>query len=110
MRGLKCRCGFATTANRVRCPRCGKHMKVAYWPNQAHVIAYIRLGLTPEGHEFPMDLLMLEVTDGPKFVCWTDTKLSEGEEVTFVQIENTYICSIKHPIDSVADKDSEVRK
>lgn len=85
-------------------------MKVAYWPNQAHVIAYIRLGLTPEGHEFPMDLLMLEVTDGPKFVCWTDTKLSEGEEVTFVQIENTYICSIKHPIDSVADKDSEVRK
>jgi len=77
-------------------------MKVAYWPNQANVIVYIKLGVVPEGQEFPMDLLMLEVKNGPKFVCWTDAPMSEGEEVTFVQIENTYICSSKQGIDNLS--------
>jgi uncharacterized OB-fold protein len=93
MKGLKCRCGFATTANRIRCPRCGKQMRVTEWPNVAKVLAFVKLGVIPDGHELPMDLLMLQVEDGPKLVCWTDTKMSEGEEVNFTQVDRTYICS-----------------
>lgn len=68
-------------------------MRIAYWPNQGRVLAFIKLDIIPTGQEFPMDLLMLEVEDGPKFICWTDTPFSKGDEVTFVQLGNTYICS-----------------
>ena len=103
MRGLKCRCGFATTADRMRCPRCGKHMRTAYWPNRGRVLAFIKLDVIPSGQEFPMDLLMLEVKDGPKFICWTDTPFSTGDEVTFVQLGNSYICSPTHEFQHMTD-------
>lgn len=102
MNGVKCRCGFATTARRLRCPRCGKHMKVTYWPNQGRVLAFIKLDIIPTGQEFPMDLLMLEVEDGPKFICWTDTPFSIGERVTFVQLGSSFICSPSKDFDEIA--------
>ncbi len=95
MRGYKCKCGFATIADRPRCPRCGKRMRLTYWPNKAKVLAYVRLGVFPKGQEFPMDLLMVEVEEGPKLACWTDLQFARGDEVTFVQLENDYICSPK---------------
>ena len=101
MRGYKCKCGFATIAERLRCPRCGKHMKLTYWPNKARVLAYIRLGVLPKGQEFPMDLLMVEVDSGPKLACWTDLQFSRGDEVTFVQLEGNYICSPKCDVEKI---------
>ena len=101
MKGLKCKCGFATTAIRLRCPRCEKHMRVAYWPNQGRVLAFIKLDIIPDGQEFPMDLLMLEVKDGPKFICWTDTPFSKGDIVTFVQLGSSYICSPAQDVEDI---------
>ena len=75
-------------------------MKAVYWPNQGKVAAYVRLGVVPDGHDFPVDLLMVEVEDGPKIVCWTDTPFSAGDMVTFVQLEEGYLCSPKFDIHS----------
>ncbi|UCE91136.1 MAG: hypothetical protein JSV90_06865 [Methanobacteriota archaeon] len=104
MRGYKCKCGFATVADRMRCPRCGKHMKLTYWPNRGKVLAYVRLGVFPKGGEFPMDLLMIEVEDGPKLACWTDLPFSKGDDITFVQLEDNYICSPQCEIKKVEHK------
>ena len=101
MKGSKCRCGFRTTAVRARCPRCGKPLKAVYWPNQGKVASYIKLGVVPEGHDFPMDLLLVDIEDGPRIVCWTDTLFSVDENVTFVPLEEGYICSPKCDIQSV---------
>jgi uncharacterized OB-fold protein len=103
MKGYRCRCGFKTTATRLRCPRCGKHMTLSYWPNQGTVLAYVKLGVIPVEYEFPMDLLMLEVKTGPKIVCWTDMPYSVGDEVTFVQLGDTYICSPRCDIKEVLE-------
>lgn len=109
MKGSICRCGFATTATRPRCPRCGKRMKSAYWPNQGTVSAFVRIGVTAEGHEFPTNLLMVQVPDGPKIACLTDTAFSVGDSVTFVQLDEGYICSPTCDIEDLvsAEKASE---
>jgi hypothetical protein len=96
-----CKCGFKTTAKRLRCPRCNKLMTLTYWPNQGTVLAHVRLGVVPVKYDFPMDLLMLEIRNGPKIVCWTDTSFSKGDEVTFVQLGDACICSPRYDIKEV---------
>jgi hypothetical protein len=76
-------------------------MTLTYWPNQGTVLAYVKLGVVPVEYEFPMDLLMLEVKTGPKIVCWTDRPFSTGDEVTFVQLGDAYICSPRCDIKQV---------
>ena len=78
-------------------------MTQTYWPNQGTVLAYVKLGVVPVNYEFPMDLLMLEVKTGPKIACWTDTLFSVGDDVTFVQLGDTYICSPLYDIKEVME-------
>lgn len=76
-------------------------MTLTYWPNQGTVLAYVKLSVVPVEYDFPMDLLMLEVKNGPKIVCWTDMPFSVGDAVTFVQLGDTYICSPRCDIKDV---------
>lgn len=76
-------------------------MKAKYWPNQGKVAAYVKLGVVPCGHDFPMDLLMVDVDNGPRIVCWTDTPFSAGDSVTFVPLEEGYLCSPMYDIHSL---------
>ncbi|HIH01193.1 TPA: hypothetical protein HA259_03815 [Thermoplasmata archaeon] len=101
MKGYVCKCGFKTTAKRLRCPRCDRLMTPSYWPNQGTVLAYVRLGIVPVKCEFPADLLLVEIKTGPKIVCWTDTEFSVGDEVTFVQLGDACICSPRYDIKAV---------
>ncbi len=76
-------------------------MTLTYWPNQGTVLAYVKLGVVPVNYDFPMDLLMLEVKAGPKIACWTDTQFSVGDDITFVQLGDTYICSPRYDINEI---------
>jgi hypothetical protein len=69
----------------------------------------VKLSVVPVEYDFPMDLLMLEVKTGPKIVCWTDMPFSAGDDVTFVQLGDTYICSPRCDIKEVLEisNDSE---
>ena len=107
MKGHVCKCGFKTTAKRQRCPRCGKLLKPSYWPNQGTVLAYVKLGVVPAKHDFPADLLLVEIKNGPKIVCWTDTAFSVGDDVTFVQLGDACICSPRYDIKEVLEAPSE---
>ncbi len=93
MKGMKCRCGFSTTSQRLKCPRCGRPMKPAEWADEGKVLSFTLLQAIPEGLTDPHDLAMVEIAGrGPKVVCWTQTKLEEDERVLVTDSDGRYVC------------------
>jgi uncharacterized OB-fold protein len=89
VRGYKCKCGFATTAQVVRCPRCGKTTTKATWPDKGRVLSFAELGVRPEGSDEDSDLVMVHIDkDGPKIGCWTIQKLAVGDPVVVLEKDN----------------------
>ena len=105
MKGLKCSCGFATVSDRPRCPRCGKLMKPAEWPDEGKVLSFTRLQAVPEGFEDPYNLALIGVNKGPKVVCWTSGVLHEDEPVTIQERNGRYFCSPPTELDFKIDAD-----
>jgi uncharacterized OB-fold protein len=95
MKGMRCRCGFATISEKALCPRCGKRMKDAEWPDEGKVLSFTRLQAIPEGLPDPYNLALVEVPKGPKLVCWTSGTLRENDAVNIVEQKGKYICSPK---------------
>ncbi len=93
MKGMKCRCGFATVSEKISCPRCGKRMKAAQWPDEGKVLSFTRLQTAPEGLADPYNLALVAVPKGPKLVCWTSGTLRENDLVTIVEQKGKYLCS-----------------
>ena len=94
MKGSKCKCGFATVAERARCPRCGKQMRPAEWPDEGKVLSFTRLQAIPEGFEDPYNLALVSVHKGPKVVCWTSGTLHEDDPVTIQERNGRYFCAL----------------
>lgn len=95
MKGSKCRCGFATVSDRRVCPRCGKVMKTAEWPDEGKVLSFTRLQAIPEGLTDPYNLALVAVKKGPKLVCWTSGTLRENDEVNITEIKGKLLCAPK---------------
>jgi uncharacterized OB-fold protein len=96
MKGMKCKCGFASVSEKVKCPKCGRLMKPAEWPDDGKVLSFIPLQATPEGLDNPYNLVLVEMADkGPKVVCWTSGKLKEDEEVSVTDRSGKLFCSPK---------------
>ncbi len=96
MKGSKCRCGFATVSMRKVCPKCGRIMEEAEWPDEGKVLSFTRLQAVPEGLKEPHNLALIGIEKGPKLVCWTTSMLEEEDEVTIADVGGKYLCS---PID-----------
>ncbi len=96
MKGSKCRCGFATVSMRKVCPKCGRIMEEAEWPDEGKVLSFTRLQAVPEGLKEPHNLALIGIDKGPKLVCWTTSMLEEEDEVTIADVGGKYLCS---PID-----------
>ncbi len=105
MKGQKCSCGFATVADRPRCPRCGKIMNPAEWPDEGKVLSFTRLEAIPVGFEDPYNLALVGITKGPKVVCWTSHTLNENDPVVIQERDGRYFCSLQEPIDFKLDAD-----
>lgn len=105
MKGQKCRCGFATVAERPRCPRCGKLMEPSEWPDEGKVLSFTRLHAVPEGFEDPCNLVLVGVHKGPKVVCWTSGVLHEGDPVTIQENKGRYFCALWTGLDFELDAD-----
>ena len=103
MKGMKCRCGFATVSDKKLCPRCGKRMKSAEWPDEGKVQSFTRLQAIPEGLPDPYNLALVAVTKGPKIVCWTSGTLREDDAVTITERKGKYLCSPKTELDFKLD-------
>ncbi len=99
MKGSKCKCGFATTASRHRCPRCGRAMKAAAWPDEGEVLSFTRLQAIPEGLQEPYNLALVGVHKGPKLVCWTSGTLKEEDRVTIAERNGKFFCTAWEPLD-----------
>ncbi len=97
MKGRKCRCGFATLADKARCPRCGKATVEAEWQDSGRVLSSVRLDEAPKGFVGPMDLVMVAVEgDGPKVTCWSSERLAPGDGVALEgHGTGPYTCSRK---------------
>ncbi len=96
MKGSKCRCGFATVSIKKACPKCGRVMEEAEWPDTGHVLSFTMLQAIPEGLKEPYNLALVGIDKGPKVVCWTTATPNEGDEVTIADIGGKYYCS---PVD-----------
>ena len=94
MKGQKCRCGFATVAEHPRCPRCGKLMKPAEWPDEGKVLSFTRLNVIPQGFENPYNLVLVGLLKGPKVVCWTSVTLHEEDLVAIQEHNGRYLCTL----------------
>jgi len=79
--GSICKCGFKTIAQRDACPRCGKRMIPKEFLDEGIVLSFTRLQIPPEGFLAPLDLVMVELDEGPKLVCWTDSELKVDQKV-----------------------------
>lgn len=96
MKGMRCRCTFATVATRTRCPRCGRPMSPHEWPDEGKVLSFTCLQITQAEHQGACDIALVGVHDGPKVICWASETLSEGDEVQIVQVEGKHFCYPKH--------------
>ena len=93
MKGMRCRCGFATVSTKMKCPRCGKLMKSAEWADEGRVLSFTSLHAIPEGSQQPHDLVLVQLhKKGPKIVCWSSSKLKEGDIVSVTDIHGRYFC------------------
>jgi uncharacterized OB-fold protein len=93
MKGMKCRCGFATTSQRNKCPKCGRLMTPAEWADVGKVLSFTRLQAVPEGMSDPYDLVLVGIDrKGPKVVCWAKDKLDENEGVLVTESGGKYLC------------------
>ena len=81
MKGSACKCGFKTISLSSICPRCGKTMSSQEFPDSGRVLSYVKLGVFPEKRNYPMDLVMVELLDGPKIVCWANSEISKDQVV-----------------------------
>lgn len=99
MKGSKCKCGFATVADRRVCPRCGKRMKPDEWPDEGKVLSFTRLQAIPEGLQDPYNLALVSIEDGPKIVCWTSGTLKADDEVAVTEAKGKLLCSLKPALD-----------
>lgn len=93
MKGAKCRCGFASSAVRTRCPRCHKIMRKAEWPNRGKVLSFTTLSVVPNGFDMPMNLVMVAVEKGPKITGWSKAQLGVGDEVEISEHDGQYLFS-----------------
>lgn len=104
MKGMKCKCGFATISDKRLCPRCGKRLESAEWPDEGKVLSFTRLQAVPEGLTDPYNLALVAVNRGPKLICWTSKTLREDDIVTVVEQKGKYLCSLKPGLDFKMDK------
>ena len=96
MRGSKCKCGFSTISMRKVCPRCGRIMEEAEWPNEGRVLSFTKLDAVPEGLKERYNLALVGIDKGPRLVCWSKSTLNDNEVVTISDVSGKYFCN---PVD-----------
>jgi|YelNatPaOPRAMG01_1025707.scaffolds.fasta_scaffold08475_6 uncharacterized OB-fold protein len=92
MKGLSCKCGFKTISTCNICPRCGATMSPQEFQDSGRVLSHVKLGISPEKRSEPMDLVMVEILDGPKIVCWTNREISKDQVVRVRREGGLFVC------------------
>jgi uncharacterized OB-fold protein len=49
--------------------------------DEGKVLSYVSLKVQPEDHKEPLDIVMVEIDNGPKLVCWTDEPLKVDQRI-----------------------------
>lgn len=94
MKGSKCKCGFATTSIKTRCPRCGREMKPSEWEEKGRVLSFVGMQVVPEGLDHSYDAALVGIdNEGPKIICWTADRLEVNDEVAVSESKGKYMCS-----------------
>jgi len=53
--------------------------------DEGKVLSYVSLKVQPEDHGEPMDLVMVEIDNGPQLVCWTNEPLKVDQRIKVYQ-------------------------
>ncbi len=83
--GYECKCGFKTISLKPTCPRCGRTMEQRKFFDEGRVLSYVSLKVQPEDYSEPMDLVMVEIDNGPQVVCWTNDPLKVEQRIKVYQ-------------------------
>lgn len=79
--GSECRCGYKTVSKKSVCPSCGKRMEPREFSDEGKVLSFVKLEIPPEHHDKPMNIVMVEIDDGPKMICWAANILAQNQRV-----------------------------
>lgn len=82
-----CKCGKIVPLKREICPHCGKKMTIIECGNDAKLLTYTILHIVPEGFEAPINLTLVELEKGAKFLCVckneNDLKIGKKGKIIF---------------------------
>lgn len=92
--GSECRCGYKTISKNPVCPSCSRSMSPRKFFDEGKVLSFISLGIRPEGHEEPMDLVMVEIDNGPQLVCWAKDDLEADQRVRVFEEGGLHRCKV----------------
>lgn len=90
--GFQCKCGFKTIAKTPECPRCGRIMSPHKFFDEGKILSFVQLDIPPEHHDKAMNLVMVEIDNGPKLICWTKDKLAAEQRVKVFFEDGLPIC------------------
>jgi uncharacterized OB-fold protein len=90
--GSECKCGYKTLSKRPECPRCGRVMSPRKFFDEGKVLSFVKLEMPPMRHDKPMNLLMVEIDNGPKVICWADDNYAPEQRVKVFYDKDLLMC------------------
>jgi len=79
--GFECKCGFKSIAKEPTCPRCGRTMSPHKFFDEGKILSFVHLDVPPEDYEKSMNMVMVEIDNGPQMICWTEEKYAIDQRV-----------------------------
>ena len=60
--------------------------------DEGKILSFVKLGVAPEHHDKPMNLVMVEIDNGPKQICWAEDTLAAEQRVRVHTEGGLYLC------------------
>lgn len=90
--GFECKCGFKSMAKGPECPRCGRIMSPRKFFDEGKILSFVQLNVKVGHRDKPMNMVMVEIDNGPKLICWAEGKLSAEQRVRVFSEDGLLLC------------------
>lgn len=90
--GSECKCGYKTLSKKPECLRCGRQMVPRKFFDEGKVLSFVKLGMPPMYHEKLLNIVMVEIDNGPKIICWTDEVMAPERRVKAFYDQDLLMC------------------
>ena len=60
--------------------------------DEGKVLSFVQLSVPPVAHDKRMNMIMVEIDNGPKLICWTEEKVVADQRVRIFFEDGLPIC------------------